>query len=261
MCLSLWHMKHRLFQTCCSLSSLDKALTSVVAGSALSHELAEPSRYRAKLELIFGSSSNQLSSKFRAAERGSKLVELVINTITHPLSCFTVANRCIGWLWEGVENRGRAGAVRSVHFRYQFQVDSFHHQNSLLISYLRLSPPSPAFPPSHKRVIQPICYPPCITCHSLSPTHSSCAHCHHTFSPFLSHFFTNPPSMTPSSTLFTCLSLATVLRTSAWSVLHQFIPRCGPVHCQCAFKVLFLISSIIGTLYRPPAPCLPTCHL
>ena len=149
--------------------------------------------------------------------------------------------------------------MRSVRFRYQFQVDSFHHQNSLLISYL--SPPSPAFPPSHKRVVQPICYPPRVTCHSLSPTHGSCAHRHRTFSSFLSHFFTNPPSMTPSSTLFTCLSLATVPRTAAWSVLHQFIPRCGPVRCRCAFKVLFLISSLIGTLYRPPAPRLPTCRL
>ena len=176
-----------------------------------------------------------------------------------PLSCFTMANQCIGRLWEGVENCGRAGAVHSVHFHYQFQVDSFHHQNSLLISYL--SPPSPAFPPSHKRVIQPICYPPRVTCHSLSPTHDSCAHRHRTFSSFLSHFFTNPPSMMPSSTLFTCLSLVTVLRTAAWSVLHQFIPRCGPAHCQCTFKVLFLISSLIGTLYRPPTPCLPTCRL
>ena len=67
--------------------------------------------------------------------------------------------------------------------------------------------------------------------------------------------------MMPSSTLFTSLLLATVPCTAAWSVLHQFIPRCGPARCWCAFKVLFLISLLIGTLYRPPAPCLPTCRL
>ena len=64
------------------------------------------------------------------------------------------------------------------------------------------------------------------------------------FSSFLSHFFTNPPSMTPSSTLFTCLSLATVPCIATWSILHQFIPCCGPAHCQCLLKILFLIHPL-----------------